>query len=254
MPSHGVGFRDFVAFTVKGDDYCHAYRPGDDCDDEEGVTWAMRELLGFAVVEFVSPSAPRMSRFRFMGIVSPIPSSGERRGAKLDHSRAGAEALINIKFESFEIEDVDGDESEEYVIIVTHDTLEQDSEPDPDWVFESFFHRRLMVFRDDLTLQADGFIHREWHRGAVGWSLDTDFIQEKFWFERPTDSSPGAFVLEWCEVDELLDGCSLDVLCPTPTERITVNYDAAEDNYRKPQRESLRYKAAECDLDEEGDD
>ncbi|MFV8755764.1 hypothetical protein ACNOYE_34870 [Nannocystaceae bacterium ST9] len=246
MTTRGLPFRDFVVFTAKGEDFCRAYRSAAECDDPVAVTWAMQDVFGVAVIEFENPAAPRVARFRFMSESSLIPSSSERAGQTFDSTRVVG-WITHIALEALTVEDVDGDASDEYVILVSHDSLSPNSEEGPEAVYEIFHHRRLMVFREDLTLEADGYVQQIWSQGAPGWSIAHDFVRESLTFRRPTATSPGAIVLEWCETDPMLDDCPLDIRCGTPTERVIVEYDPAGDNFPKARQEKLRSPTTHMD-------
>ncbi|MFV8755729.1 hypothetical protein ACNOYE_34695 [Nannocystaceae bacterium ST9] len=117
MTTRGLPFRDLVVFTAKGEDFCRAYRSADECNGPVALTWAMQDVFGVAVIEFENLAAPRVARFRFTSESSMIPNSAERAGQTFDSTRVVGWITHNA-LEALMVEDIDGDASDEYVILV----------------------------------------------------------------------------------------------------------------------------------------
>lgn len=231
---------DFVVFKTEGQDWCSSYLPLEDrgaCTEdakaetvEEGaVPWSMVEVLGFALVAFEDPAKPYLSASRFVGSAWLLPSIRTEPPGEVDSSRARHPSLTRIALDELSASDVDGDQQEEVVVRVSHSALDTYE----GGVHELFQHRRLMVVRADLSLQADGYVYQYWDDGAPATTMDDHRLQETILFDGDK------IVLEWCEVSGF-EPCALDVVCPGPTERIVLAYDPVTDTYPKAQAERLR--------------
>jgi hypothetical protein len=240
LHTEGPPYVDFVTFKAKGQDWCSSHLPlGDritcvededvDTVEEGAIPWSMVEILGFALVAFETPAKPYVSASRFVGSARLIPSIATEPRGQVDSSRARHPSLTRIALDEISAQDVDGDQQEEVVVRVSHgsfDTFEGG-------VHELFWHKRLMVFRADLSLQADGYVHQYWHDGSPAVTMDDHRLHETVVFEK------SEIVLEWCEVASF-EPCALDVVCPGPTERIVIAYDPAIDAFPRAQTVRLR--------------
>jgi hypothetical protein len=240
LHTEGPPYLDFVAFKAKGQDWCSSHMPLEDriaCVEDEdadtveegAIPWSMVEVLGFALVAFETPAKPYVSASRFVGSARLMPSIATEPPGKLDSSRARHPSLSQITLDEISARDVDGDRQEEVVVRVSHGSLDTFE----GGVYEIFSHERLMVFRADLSLQADGYVHQYWHDGGPAMTMDDHRLQETVVFEERE------IVLEWCEVAGF-EPCALDVVCPGPTERIVIVYDPATDAFPKAQTVRLR--------------
>ncbi|KIG18410.1 hypothetical protein DB30_00695 [Enhygromyxa salina] len=205
----------------------------------------MQELLGVAVVSFTNPAAPRVERVRVLeDTCSLFAACGEVAGTMNTSAPMWSE-MARIVLEHAEVSDVDGDGQLEIEIVTSYVELttfaqEQADEPYAD---EIFSRRRLTVLRGDLSRQLDTDIHVEMFESTPGVLLEADRIHERYTL------TPDGLTAYWCEVDGQFAiparECSKQV-CPEPTTRARMSYDAAKDAYGKAEIEQLRPVVDSC--------
>jgi hypothetical protein len=245
IPSAAPPFRDILVFKMSGTDYCvRTATDSNDCTDNPSMV-AMHEALGLAIVRFEDPSSPSVVEVKFVGggysSIDSKPDFEPLGGAQSKNTPVW-QLPADVLLDELVVDDVDGDGRHEFIVRYSYSVL-----------FDYFgtvetetYRKRLLVVRDDLSLEASAIFSQEWNTGAANNTPDKNVMHGTTTFD-PKDR---ALVIEWCEVDPALwDQCSTRdaVLCERPTTRIRMAYDPAVDGYSEAVREQLRPAVREWD-------
>jgi hypothetical protein len=250
MSNDGSSFRDIWVFKIAGDVYCRAYTPAARADQcrfsaiPALVPWETQELLGFAVVSFETPGSLSIDQLRFVQDARALWSARpqhEPHGQAVQTSEPEESAQNNIALEDLDRADVDKDGRAEFVIVSSYTVLNEGTNSDDENIgafsAETFSGKRLIVLREDLSLQFDAEIYQVMLPWTPGEYWTNNHQRERY------SLTPSGLVVEWCEIDpvaaEDLDKCQID-RCAEPTERVSVSYDATLDAYVEVRREQLR--------------
>jgi hypothetical protein len=264
VPVTQLPFRDVVAFAVDGYTYCVAYTPAPnraECEPDSSIDGhhkAAGEHLGFAVVSFTGIDSAEVEQIRFVegARFGDFYGDPQAEPVGVRHDRLPGYGSSNRKhsIDSLEVADVDDDGLQEVIAVVEVEEFEtvdyyyyeceDDSEctglADPSaFTAVAYEGHRLLIFRDNLTLQLDATLDQTGYTVFDGWNpASDDFLNHSHSFERDT------VVAQWCEVafpirDDFTD-CIFERACGEPTIRARWEYDGQADAYTRAKEERLR--------------
>jgi hypothetical protein len=277
IPVTDLPFRDIVAFTVSGADYCRAITPEpdlDECEPTSGIDGhyaGAGEHLGFAILSFSDPKHAELEHVRLfeeapfgqeLQLGTLYLSKSEPIDFRPERPKSFGSRNREHHLESMSVADVDGDGRQEIVAVLAVEEfaiveyyygecadIDCPDLADPDaFASTAYEGRRLLILRDNLTVQLDVSLDELGFTVFDGWNpYSDDRINHSFALEH------SSVVAQWCELDfglhTLLSGCEVELACASPTVRVRWHYAPESDAYATAQLERLRPR-----VDDHGDE
>lgn len=269
IPVTELPYRDVVVFKIDGVDYCRAFTPEADherCEPTAGIGGhyvGIGEFLGFAILSFRSPAQAVVEHVRLVD-EAPFGRDTQCQDCYFPNAEPGDFHADPDKgwisnnrrhlVESLSTADVDGDGQPEIIAVVAVEEFDiidyyyYQCEEDPDcpdladpdaFAATAYKGRRLLILRDNLTLQLDISLDERGFTVFDGQNYDSDVrINHTFAIEH------GSVVAQWCALEfglhASLSDCEVELACAEPTVRVRWHYDPESDAYAKAEVERLR--------------
>lgn len=277
IPVTDLPFRDIIAFTINGADYCRALTPEPErgqCEPTSGIgghQMGAGEHLGFAILSFSDPKHAELELVRLfktapfgleLQLGDVYPSMSEPIDFRFEPPNYFSSGERGHYLESMTVADVDGDGRQEIIVVLAVEEFEivdyyyyecADVDcpdlADPDaFATTAYEGRRLLILRDNLTVQLDVSLDELGFTVFDGWNpYSDDRINHSFAVEQ------GSVVAQWCDLDFglhfSLSGCEIELACASPTVRVRWHYEPESDAYTHATIERLRPRVDEREDD-----
>lgn len=260
LPTSRLPHREIVVFTIYGTDHCEHYlhpkqpRLCDPSHTMEAFYEASGHELGLALLELADPEHPEIVRMRSLPATSfqySRSSGAEPASTALTMSENTMET--DQQLVALDVRDVDGDTRFEIVALLDVERFEhleyysyecKDSPTcsfgDPDeYNATAYRGRRILVARDNLTLELDSLLERRGYTYFAGRNpTEPNHIEVTHTLDET------ALTAQWCSIefwiDDQLDACERAITCGEPNMRSRWAYDAEDDAYESADEEMLR--------------
>jgi hypothetical protein len=260
LPTTHLPHREIVLFTIDGTDHCvHYLHPKQArlCDPQhtmEAFYEASGHELGLALLELADPEHPELVLMRIL----PDTDFGDSGDSGAEPASAtlttdGNTMETDQQLVDLDVRDVDGDGRFELVTFIDVERFEhieyysyecQDSPTcsfgDPnEYNGTAFRGRRIVIARDNLTLELDTLLER---RGFTYFEGCNPFDPNRVEVTHTLDET--GLTAQWCSIefwlDDQFDACERAIACAEPNVRTRWVYDAERDAYLDGDENVLR--------------